>query len=91
MLLGKFDELRPRLPLVFRGLAGAGIITVIELLAGLTFNRDYSVWDYRHLPVNFRGQICLRFFLLWIPISLGAMGLYRRLRRHLARRSRSAA
>lgn len=91
LLLGKLNAARPRLPLLLRGIAGAGIITMIELLAGLIFNRDYRVWDYRHLPVNFHGQICLQFFLLWIPISLGAMGLYSWLQRHLAKLSRFAA
>ena len=81
LLLGKLNDIRPRLPLFLRGLAGAGIITAVELLAGLLFNRNYQVWDYRHLPVNFRGQICLPFFLLWIPISLGAMWLYRKLQK----------
>lgn len=79
LLLGKLDAARPHLPLLLRGVTGAGVITMVELLAGLLFNRDYKVWDYRHLPVNFHGQICLRFFLLWIPVSLGAMALYRRI------------
>ena len=75
-LLGKLNTVKPRLPLPFRGLAGAGVVTMVELLAGLIFNRNYRVWDYRELPMNYHGQICLRFFLLWIPISLLAMGLY---------------
>ena len=91
LLLGKLNAARPRLPLLLRGIAGAGIITMIELLAGLIFNRDYRVWDYRHLPVNFHGQICLRFFLIWIPISLGAMGLYSFLQKRLAKLWRFAA
>ena len=84
LLLGKLDCQRPRLPLVLRSLAGAGIITMVELLAGLLFNRDYRVWDYRHLPLNFHGQICLPFFLLWIPLSLLGMVLYRLLDRSLS-------
>ena len=76
LLLGKLNTVRPRLPLPLRGVVGAGVITMVELLAGLLFNRSYGVWDYRHLPYNYHGQICLRFFLLWIPLSLGAMGLY---------------
>ena len=76
LLLGKLNTVKPRLPLPFRGLAGAGVVTMVELLAGLIFNRNYRVWDYRELPMNYHGQICLRFFLLWIPISLLAMGLY---------------
>ena len=91
LLLGKLNAVRPRLPLVLRGIVGAGVITMIELLAGLVFNRDYGVWDYRHLPVNFHGQICLRFFLLWIPLSLGAMALYSFLQKRLARLWRFAA
>lgn len=77
LLLGKLNAVRPRLNLPLRGIVGAGIITMVELAAGLICNRSYGVWDYRHLPLNFHGQICLPFFLLWIPISLLAMGLYR--------------
>ena len=84
LLLGKLNAARPQLPLLLRGVVGAGIITTVELLAGLVFNRDYHVWDYRQLPMNFHGQICMRFFLLWIPISLGAMWLYNWLQKHMA-------
>ena len=77
LLLGKLTAVRPRLNLPLRGIVGAGIITMVELIAGLICNRSYGVWDYRHLPLNFHGQICLPFFLLWIPISLLATGLYR--------------
>ena len=77
LLLGKLDSICLQRALPLRGLLGAGIITVVELVVGLLFNRDYQVWDYRHLPVTDQGQICLQFFLLWIPISIGAMGLYR--------------
>ena len=91
LLLGKLNSLRPRVRLPLRGLAGAGIITTIELLAGLLFNRDYRVWDYRGVPLNFRGQVCLRFFLLWIPISLGAMWLHSFLQKHLVKPGQAAA
>ena len=77
LLLGMLDRCRPRLPVLLRGAMGALIITSVELLAGLLFNRDYRVWDYRSLPLNFHGQVCLPFCLLWIPLSLGAMLLYR--------------
>ena len=81
LLLGKLNTVRPRLPMLLRGLVGAGIITMVELLIGLLVNRDYQVWDYRHLPFNFHGQICLPFFLLWIPLSLGAMGIFTQLKK----------
>lgn len=76
LLLGKLNRVQPRLPLPARALAGAGIITSVELLAGLLFNRSYGVWDYRQMPLNFHGQICLPFSLIWIPVSIGAMYLY---------------
>ena len=76
MLLGLLDRAR-KLPGFLRASAGAGIITAVELLAGLLANRDYSVWDYRNMPLNFLGQICLAYSLLWIPVSLGGMRLYR--------------
>ncbi len=87
LLLGRLR----RLPLLLRGLAGAGVITTVELFFGLLFNRNHQVWDYSNLPLNFKGQICLRFFLLWIPISLGAMWLYSLPQRLLAMPRKFAA
>ena len=77
LLLGGLEKARPRLPLPLRALAGAGVITMVELLFGLLFNRGYGVWDYRAMPGNFHGQICLPFSILWVPISLGGMALYK--------------
>ena len=51
-------------------------ITAVELAAGLLVNRGYHVWDYRQMPLNFLGQICLPYSLLWMPVSYGAMRLY---------------
>ncbi len=78
LLLGQLQKRFPGWHPLPRGLAGAGVITGVELIAGLLFNRGYQVWDYRSLPLQFRGQICLPFTLLWIPISLLGMALYRR-------------
>ena len=83
LLLGKLEEVRPRLPVAMRCLMGAGIITFVELAAGLLANRDYGVWDYRQMPFNYHGQICLVYSLLWIPVSFGAMLLYRLLTQKL--------
>jgi uncharacterized membrane protein len=76
LLLGQLNRMQPRLPLLLRALAGAGIITMVEYAAGLLINRDYAVWDYRALPLNYHGQICLSFCLLWIPVALSAMTVY---------------
>ena len=77
LLLGGLEKAKPRLPLPLRMLPGAGIITMLELAAGLIVNRDYAVWDYRGQPGNFLGQICPVFCLLWVPVALLAMTLYR--------------
>ena len=76
LLLGKLRRTNPQLFLPLQAMTGAGIITSVELLTGLLVNRDYQVWDYRNVPFNYHGQICLPFSLLWIPVSLGAMLLY---------------
>ena len=42
----------------------ATAITIGELCIGLIWNFDYGIWDYRNMPLNFKGQICLPFY--WI-------------------------
>ncbi len=83
LLLGKLGSHTRHLPLSVRAVAGAGVITAVELAAGLIANRDYSVWDYRRMPLNYRGQICLAYSLLWVPIGLGGMALYTLLERKI--------
>lgn len=83
LLLGELGRARPRLPRPLLPALGGGIITMVELAAGLIFNRDYGIWDYRHLPMNYHGQICLPFTLLWCPLSAGAMFLYNMVARFL--------
>ena len=83
LLIGQLNRLLSRIPLLLRAVAGAGIITAVELCAGLLFNRNYEVWDYRGNPGNFLGQICPMFTLLWIPVSLMAMFLYSLLQRSI--------
>lgn len=80
LLLGRLDKVK-KLPLWCRGILGSLIITAVELVTGLIFNRSFQVWDYRDTPLNFLGQICLPFTLLWMPISVGAMVLYRSVER----------
>ena len=75
LLLGRLSK--ANLPPALRGLVGAGIITAVELGAGLIANRRHTVWDYRSLPANFKGQICLPYSLLWVPVSMIAMEFHR--------------
>ena len=84
LLMGQLGKVQPRLPLIPRALAGAGIITMVELATGLLVNRSYSVWDYRSVPGNFLGQICPLYTLLWIPVALMAMVIYDALDRRIS-------
>ena len=74
MLLGKLGRATEK-PML-RAFGGAGIITATELAAGLLFNRSYTVWDYRNMPLNLRGQICLPYSLLWIPVGQAGIWIY---------------
>lgn len=76
LLIGHLGQVEPKLWLPFRAVAGAGIVTMVELGTGLLVNRNYQVWDYRGQPGNLWGQICPAFTLLWIPVSLAAIWLY---------------
>ena len=82
LLLGRID--RSKLSLPAKALAGAAVITSVEYAAGLLFNRNYAVWDYREQPMNVQGQICLPFSLLWVPVGLGGMYLYRFLSKRIS-------
>jgi uncharacterized membrane protein len=48
-------------------LCGAAIVSTVELAFGLVLNvrLGMNVWDYSAVPFNFKGQICLRFALIW--------------------------
>lgn len=60
-----------------RCLAGAGLITGVELAAGLVVNNlmGLQVWDYSTMPLNIMGQICLPYSALWFGLTLPAMAL----------------
>ncbi len=66
-------------------LLGGAMVTTVELLTGLVVNRalGWAVWDYGALPMNLGGQICLRYSLYWLALSVPAAECSRRLRRVL--------
>lgn len=43
----------------------AAVCTSIDFLTGMAVNQDYSLWDYRALPFNFMGQVCLQNSLVY--------------------------
>lgn len=71
-------------PLAVKCFAGSGIITTVEFATGILVNvfLKLDVWDYSALPMNFMGQVCVPFSLLWCLLTVPAMqlcGLYDRL------------
>ena len=63
------------LPLFFKCLLGALIITVIEFSFGCVVNlgMGLKVWDYSAYPCHVLGQVCLFYSLLWGVVSLPAL------------------
>lgn len=76
ILVGLINEYLPwEMGLLWQSLIGACIITASEFVTGLVVNVWFglNVWDYSNLPFNLIGQICLPFFLLWIPLAYVAI------------------
>lgn len=63
--------------LVLQIIVSTFIATTGEFITGCIVNLwlGWNIWDYSNLPFNILGQICPRFVLLWIPISLVAIVL----------------
>ena len=57
--------------------AGAAVITCVEFLTGLLVNKrmKLKVRDYSRAPMNVMGQICLPYSLLWMALTLPALGI----------------
>lgn len=64
-------------PLWQQALLGGLMITGIEYAIGRVFNRRHHIWDYRHMPLNVQGQICLPFTLAWCGLSAAAIRLFK--------------
>lgn len=81
--------------LLKQSVISAVIITIFEFITGCIVNLwlGWAVWDYSSLPFNLLGQICLYYFLLWIPLSTVGIvlddwiryGLYLALHRYFPR------
>ena len=81
--------------LLKQSVISAVIITIFEFITGCIVNLwlGWAVWDYSNLPFNLLGQICLYYFLLWIPLSTVGIvlddwiryGLYLALHRYFPR------
>ena len=69
-----------------RCLAGSGLITGVELAAGIIVNQvmGLGVWDYSDMPMNIMGQVCLPYSVRWFGLTLPAMALCGLLRESMA-------
>lgn len=83
-LIGRLNR-RGTMPLSVQACLGAMVVTALELVTGLVVNcwLGWNVWDYSGLPLNLLGQVCLYYFVLWIPLSAAAALLERAARRML--------
>ncbi len=64
VLLKRFGgRVAPALAVSF--LANQVVCTAIDYLTGMVANRNYELWDYRNMPFNFQGQICLQNSLVY--------------------------
>ena len=46
-------------------LLNALVCTSIDFTTGMVANQDYQLWDYRDMPFNFMGQVCLQNSLVY--------------------------
>ena len=60
-------------PLIAKALAGGAAVTLTEAACGLMWNRRHRIWDYRRMPCNWRGQVCLPYSLLWCGLAAAWM------------------
>ena len=81
LILGRVGRLPVNL--FARAVLGGLLITGAELAVGLIVNRNFQVWDYRSIPLNFRGQICPLYALLWTFLSPIGFWVYARLEQRL--------
>lgn len=83
LIIYRFYQKFPNLLLRYKCLIGGGIITILECICGFIVNIKYNlnVWDYSNLPLNFKGQICPLFSLLWVLLCIPVSGLCKSLRK----------
>ena len=72
-----FEPFKTNFFIIFFGMAAS--CTLVELIAGVILYHTFHMrwWDYSEYKFNFRGYICLRFFIYWgIAASLGIYVLH---------------
>ncbi len=68
------------------------VCTSIDFITGITCNLDYHLWDYRKMPFNFMGQICLQNSMVYtIAATLIVWVVYPIMDRQIRRTPRDVA
>ena len=70
---------RSGLPLPVRWLWCASFVTALEFVVGGVVNvaLGWGVWDYSDRPLNLYGQVCVRYALYWLLLSVPGCALAR--------------
>lgn len=71
LLINRIRKLPFQMPL--KAMLCGTAITGVEYICGRIWNRNFAVWDYRRTPLNWQGQVCLPYTLLWCSLSAAAM------------------
>jgi len=84
--LALLDKRLPMTWLIQKSVAGSIFITAVEFICGCIVNLwlHMNIWDYRFLPDDLLGQICLPFSGVWFFLSFltfTAFGIVRALAR----------
>lgn len=74
ILIGLINEFEPfkKLSIIKQMFISSIMITLVEYLSGIYLNiyLKLGIWDYKKLPLNVNGQICLPFTLIWFFFSI---------------------
>lgn len=72
IIIDKFnDYISWDLDFVLQCMLGSIVITLLEFIFGILDCHIFhlNMWDYSMLPFNYKGIICLPFFIIWIFLS----------------------
>lgn len=72
ILVGLINEWIPwSMPFLVQMVCGGIIITALEYVAGCILNLrlGWKIWDYSQELFNIKGQICMKYSILWCFVS----------------------
>ncbi len=78
LLLRHTHRTQKKRPLWRAALRGGLMLTGLEYAIGRLMNRRFHIWDYRRMPLNLHGQICLAYTACWCGLSAAVLAVMRR-------------